>query len=190
MQPRSEPHRVLLLLDAQAALLAAPPTGVPSAPTVLANLTRMLAAARAATPPPLIIHVRNSGDAGEPDAPGTPGHALVLAPAPGEHVLDKAKNNAFAGTPLGALVPARAELVVAGLLSDYAVAATCRAAVARGNEVILVHGAHAAYDRPEALYGGGVLEAGRLEAQVESELEEIGVSVFEMEDLEAIFTDR
>ena len=128
--------------------------------------------------------------AGEPDAPGSPGHALVLAVAPGERVLDKAKNNAFAGTPLGALVPHRAELVVAGLLSDYAVAATCRAAVARGNEVILVRGAHAAYHRPEALYGGGTLEASRLETQVENELEEIGVSVFDMEDLEAIFTDR
>ena len=190
MQPRPEPHRVLLILDAQAALLTDPPEGVPAARAMRENLSRVLAAARAASPPPLIVHVRNSGDAGEPDAPGSPGHALVLAVAPGERVLDKAKNNAFAGTPLGALVPHRAELVVAGLFSDYAVAATCRAAVARGNEVILVRGAHAAYHRPEALYGGGTLEASRLETQVENELEEIGVSVFDMEDLEAIFTDR
>ena len=77
----------------------------------------------------------------------------MLAPRGGERVLDKRRNDAFDGTPLGALVPAgpgaRARVAIVGMQSDFCVRATARAALARGNGVVLVRGAHATYDRDE-----------------------------------------
>lgn len=183
-------HRVLLLLDVQVAMLSEPPIGVPAAAPVRANLAQILAHARAARPPPLIVHVRNSGDAGDADAPNTPGWELVFRPRAGEVVVDKRKNNAFAGTPLGALVAPAAEIVVAGFQTDFSIRATCSSALARGNEVILIRGAHATYDRIEVLHGGGITPASLIEAEIEAELEEAGVHLIEMKDVPGIFMDR
>jgi nicotinamidase-related amidase len=118
------PRRVLLCLDVQAGVLSDPPRGVPSAPALRRTLARVLAAARAATPPPLIIHVRNTGDFGDVDEPNAPGWQLAHAPWPGEPVIDKRKNNAFAGTRLGELVSPDAEVVIVGLQSDFSVRAS------------------------------------------------------------------
>jgi nicotinamidase-related amidase len=118
------PRRVLLCLDVQAGVLSDPPRGVPSAPALRRTLARVLAAARAATPPPLIIHVRNTGDFGDVDEPNAPGWQLAHAPWPSEPVIDKRKNNAFAGTRLGELVSPDAEVVIVGLQSDFSVRAS------------------------------------------------------------------
>lgn len=122
-QPDST-RRVLLCLDVQAGVLSDPPRGVPSAHALRRSLARVLSAARSATPPPLIIHVRNTGDFGELDEPNTPGWQLAHAPLPHEPVIDKRKNNAFAGTKLGELVPPDAEVVIVGLQSDFSVRAS------------------------------------------------------------------
>lgn len=117
-------NRVLLLLDVQVASLRPPPDGVPASATVGPNIAQVLACAREAKPPPSIVHVRNTGDSGDPDEPNTPGWELVHTPLPSEHVIDKRKNNAFTGTKLGELVPPEAELVVIGLHSDFSLRAS------------------------------------------------------------------
>ncbi|KAJ6468655.1 Isochorismatase-like protein [Mycena vitilis] len=183
-------RRVLLCLDVQAGVLSDPPRGVPSAGALRRNLVRVLAAARSASHPPLIVHVRNTGDFGELDEPHTAGWQLAHAPLPHEPVIDKRKNNAFAGTKLGELVPPDAEIVIVGLQSDFSIRATCSAALGRGNEVLMIRGAHGTYDRLEVLYGGGVTPSSRIEAEIEGELEEAGVNLLDMKDLNAIFDDR
>ena len=182
--------RVLLLLDVQRAMLADPPIGVPASRAVCDNLARILEQARQARPPPLIIHVRNTGDAGEADEPKTPGWQLIFPPHPHEPIIDKLKNNAFASTKLGDMVPADAEIVVVGFQTDYSIRATCGVALGRGNEVLLIRGAHATHDRIEVLHGGGVTPAHRIEAEIEAELEEAGVHLFSMKDLPGIFSGR
>ncbi|KAF7327106.1 Isochorismatase hydrolase [Mycena kentingensis (nom. inval.)] len=183
-------RRVLLCLDAQLAPLSPPPLGIPASSTVLKNITHILTTARAALHPPLIVHVRNAGDRGEPDEPHAPGWALAVPPIDGEEVVDKRKNNAFAGTRLGELIVEDAEVVVVGLQTDFSLRATCSAALARGNDVLLIRGAHGTYDRVEILYGGGVTPAKQVEAEIEEELEEAGVVLMGMEDVGAIFDDR
>ncbi|KAL0567252.1 hypothetical protein V5O48_014738 [Marasmius crinis-equi] len=183
-------RHVLLLLDLQSSNLSAPPTGIPSSDTLHTNIHTILSLARSSFPPPLIIHVRNSGDQGDPDEYGTKGWELVFDVKEGEGVVDKRKNNAFAGTRLGEWVRDDAEVVVVGVMSDYSVRATCSAALGRGNEVLLIRGAHGTYDRVEVLYGGGVTPANTIETEIEEELEEAGVHVLEMRDIQGIFTDR
>lgn len=182
--------RVLLLLDIQVSMLAPPPIGVPASSAVRDNLAHILTQARSAHPPPLIVHVRNNGDAGDPDENNTDGWQLIFPPLPSEIVIDKRKNNAFAGTELGDVIPCTAEIVVAGFQTDYSIRATCSAALGRGNEVLLIREAHATYDRIEVLNGGGVTSADRIEAEIEAELEEAGVHLLEMKDLPGLFTDR
>lgn len=183
-------QRVLLMLDMQRCMLEPEPVGVPASKAVSENLEQVLAYARASPHPPLIIHVRNMGDPGESDETDTPGWQLIFPPLPNELVIDKRKNNAFAGTGLGAAVSTDAEIVVVGFQTDFSVRATCSAALGRGNEVILLKEAHATFDRIEVLHGGGVTAAAVIEAEIEAELEEAGVHIFEMKDLPGIFADR
>ncbi|KAJ7576466.1 Isochorismatase-like protein [Mycena floridula] len=188
--PAPSRRHVLLLLDVQVAMFDVQPRGVPSADRIRRNIAQILAHARNANPPPLIIHVRNSGDFGEPDEPGSPGWQLLYTPLPNEPVIDKKKNNAFAGTKLGELIVPDAEIVVVGMQSDYSVRATCSAALGRGNNILLIKEAHGTYDRYEVLHGGGTTPASRIEAEIEDELEEAGVTLLEMSDLPDVFTDR
>ena len=185
-------HRALFLLDVQVAMLSEPPIGIPAAASVRANLAQILAHARAARPPPLIVHVRNSGDGGDADAPNTPGWELVFQPRAGEVVVDKRKNNAFACTRLGELVDKKAAMVVVGMQSDFCIRATCSAALGRGNTVFLVEDAHATYDRPEAYTTGGpviVTPAHTVIKEIECELEEAGVFVVKVDDLPHVFEE-
>lgn len=116
--------RVLLLLDVQVANLADPPKGVPAAALLRNNISSVLTIARSAKPPPLIIHVRNCGDQGDADEAHAPGWQLLLSPLPHEPVVDKLKNNAFAGTKLAEMIAPDAEIVVVGLGSDFSVRAS------------------------------------------------------------------
>ena len=203
------PHnRVLLLLDVQEGMLSGK-KAVPAATQVRTSITTILNHARyKAKPPPLIIHVRNDGGSGEPDELGTPGWQLIHKPLSGEQVIDKSKNNAFAGTNLTKLISEDAEIVVVGLQSDFCVRATCSAALGRGNTVLLIRGSHTTFDRLEVLHGGyhdrlrsvassnkfyqsggGITPAGKIEREIEAELEEAGVVVLDMKDLPKIFAD-
>ena len=182
---------------------------VPTAPQVKNNITTILNHARyKANPSPLIIHVRNDGGSGEPDELGTPGWQLIHKPLAGELVIDKSKNNAFAGTKLEQLIPGDAVIVVVGLQSDFCVRATCSAALDRGNNVLLIRGSHTTFDRLEVLHGrliivydlwqsltefcrsgGGITPARKIEREIEDELGEAGVVVMDMKDLHVIFAD-
>lgn len=188
----SSPRKVLLLVDVQVSMLVDPPDGVPNAHTVKRNIEEILHTARSSHTPPRIIHIRNNGDVGDPDQPGTSGWQLALPTLPDEFVIDKLKNNAFAGTNLGSLVPETSDLVVVGMQSDFCIRATCSAALDRGNNVLLVEGAHATYDRPEDFSSGGpaiLTPAAKVEREIESELEEAGVVLIKMDDLPHLFTD-
>jgi nicotinamidase-related amidase len=167
---------VLLLVDVQRNMLL-PPTPVPAAGVVSAAIEDLLRRARKADA--LVVHVRNCGTDGDPDVPGTPGWELVHEVRPGEHVVDKHAPDAFAGTALGALIPQGAEVVVAGMQSEFCVGATALAALHRGHHVTLVRGAHATYD--------GELPAAVVSRQVEEGLREAGVSVL---DREAVTFDQ
>lgn len=146
-------QRVLLLLDVQEGMLSGR-KAVPAAAQVKNNIATILNHARyKAIPPPLIIHVRNDGGSGEPDELGTPGWQLIHKPLPGELIIDKSKNNAFAGTMMEKLIPGDAVIVVVGLQSDFCVRATCGAALHRGNSVLLIRGSHTTFDRLEVLHG-------------------------------------
>ncbi|KAG0705787.1 Isochorismatase-like protein [Suillus ampliporus] len=183
--------RVLLLLDMQVCVLSSPAEGgVPSSETVLQNIEYILDRARSAKQPPRIIHIRNSGEPGEPDAPNSPGWQLVFPTLEHEFVIDKLKNNAFSGTKLADLIPRDAELIIVGMQSDYCVRATCSAALDRGNTVILIKGAHATYDRIEVWNGGMVTKALDVELEIEAELEEAGVNLLCMSDGPHLFSDR
>jgi len=187
---RASNRHVLIMLDVQKNMLADPPMGVPNAQLMRSNIWQVLQAAREAQPPPLIVHIRNVGDAGEPDAPGTEGFELYFKTLPGEHVIDKVKNNAFTSVALGELIAEDAEIVVVGMQSDFCVRATCSSALGRGNDVLLIKGAHATYDRLEVLHGGGYTKAKQIESEIEAELEEAGVVLLDMKDVPGIFSDR
>jgi len=183
--------RSLLLIDVQVNLLRDPEKGgVPSAHTIRQNIGRILTKARSEKHPPRTIHIRNSGEPGDPDEPNTPGWQLYFPPLPHELVIDKKKSNAFAGTQLGDLVPTHAEVIVVGMQSDYCVRATCSAALDRGNEVIMIRDAHATLDRNELWNGNRVTKSHVIEAEIEAELEEAGVNFLDMKDLPGLFTDR
>lgn len=119
-------------------MLDDPPRGVPTASKIRTNILRILTAARTSPTPPLIIHIRNTGDPGDVDDFQSPGWHLVFEPLDGEPVIDKRKNNAFTDTILGELIPSDAEIIVAGMQSDFCIRATCSAALGRGNEVFMI----------------------------------------------------
>ncbi|KAH9937866.1 Isochorismatase hydrolase [Epithele typhae] len=183
-------HQVLLVLDVQVNMLRDPPAGIPAAAVVGPNIASILARARDAAPPPRIVHIRNCGDAGEPDETGSEGWELVHLPRSGEFVIDKRKNNAFAGTTLADVIPPTAEIIMVGMQSDFCIRATCSAALARGNEVLLVRGAHATYDRIEYHQHGLITTAAEVQKEIEGELEEAGVIMLDMKDLSGMFSDR
>lgn len=134
---------VLLLVDVQKNMLL-PPEPVPDAEAVRPVLDDLLARARSAGAP--VVFIRNSGGAGEPDEPYTPGWELVHDVRPGEHVVDKPTPDSFEGTPLAGLLPPLAPLVIAGMQSEYCVRATALRAIEEGHPVTVVRGAHATYD--------------------------------------------
>lgn len=185
-----EDSRVVLLIDVQKWMLEEESTLVPYASQVKENIAQILTEARNASPAPVIIHIRNSGEPGETDEPGTPGWELVFEPLAQEPVVDKPKNNAFAGTDLEDMINPFAEIIVVGLQTHFDVKATCMHALRRGNSVMLIKEAHSTYDRDDTALGGEVKKANNIRRVIERELEDAGVVVLEMEDVPDIFNDR
>ncbi|HEX3648979.1 MAG TPA: isochorismatase family protein [Pseudonocardiaceae bacterium] len=163
---------VLLVIDAQRNMLL-PPEPVPDASSVGAAIERTIAAARSAGV--RVVHIRNTGDAGDPDEPGTPGWELVSDVRDGEPVVDKPECDAFIGTDLADHVPAGTPLVLVGMQSEHCVRETALGALARAHPVTLVRGAHATYPDGEPASG--------ISARVETELARAGVRVVEPTEL-------
>jgi nicotinamidase-related amidase len=163
---------VLLLVDVQKNMLQSP-APVPAAASVATTIERLLEDARTAGA--AIVHIRNNGGEGDPDAPGTTGWELVHDVRTGEFVVDKHEPNAFAGTVLAELFPPSSSVVVAGMQSEYCVRETSLGALERGHAVTLVHGAHATYDSD--------VPAAVTQERVEGELQAAGARVAQPDEV-------
>jgi nicotinamidase-related amidase len=140
----------LLVVDMQRNMFESTPA-VARGMELLSSVSDLIARARAAGAP--VIFVRNCGEPGDPDVPGSEGWELspALPRQSAEPIVDKKKPDAFDGTNLGNLLRGRGvrRLVVAGLQSEFCIAATCRGGHARGYAVTLVEDAHGTYDSPD-----------------------------------------
>lgn len=137
--------QALIVVDVQAGFVTGP-NAVPDGERLLAVVTKLVARARRRGV--LVVHLRNDGAPDAVDEPGTPGWQLAVAPEPGEPVVGKTEDDGFAGTHLADILRATPRLAICGVLSEMCVAATARAALARGFGVVLPHDAHATYDTP------------------------------------------
>ncbi|MGW6457745.1 cysteine hydrolase family protein [Streptomyces sp. NPDC055078] len=138
--------QALVVVDAQRAFVSGP-GAVPDADRIVERLGLLLERARAAGA--LVAHLRNDGEPGAVDEPGTPGWELRLPvrESATEHIVPKRTDDGFDGTVLGALLEKHAvrRVVIAGVLSEMCVSATAHAAMARGLTVVLPHDAHGTY---------------------------------------------
>ena len=139
----------LLLIDVQEGL-DDPRLGCRNNPAAESNMARLLDAWRRSGAP--IFHIQHlSTEADSPLRPELPGSAIkrIVAPRPGEPVIQKQVNNAFVGTDLAARL-ARAGvrgLVIAGLTTDHCVSTTVRMAGDLGFETVVVADATAAHEK-------------------------------------------
>jgi nicotinamidase-related amidase len=142
--PRAD---LLLLVDVQKAFVEGP-HAVPGGERLKAAIGLLLQQARAASRP--VLFLQNDGPEGAADAPHQPGWELYFSPLAGEAVLRKMADDGFDATELASLLEKSGarNIAMAGLLSEMCVAATARAAMARGYTVILPHDGHATYDVP------------------------------------------
>ncbi|WP_246142632.1 isochorismatase family protein [Nocardioides rubriscoriae] len=142
----------LVVVDVQGAFVEhdPPPHDVAG---LLAALHTLLAAARAAGA--LVVHVQDVG-ADDPRFADGDRRDLVLDVRPGEPVVPKRHDDAFDGTDLARLLDGHRAVVLGGLQSEMCVAATARAALARGLEVVLPHDAHSTWDLPAGPAGPAV----------------------------------
>ena len=137
--PRAE---ALLLVDVQCAFMEGT-DAVPDHLALQVSIARLLARARQAGVP--VIFLQNDGAPGSPDAAHTVGWQLYFPANRGEHVLLKTEDDGFVETGLQALLHELGVqcLALCGLLSEMCLAATARAALQRGFEVLLAHDAPA-----------------------------------------------
>ncbi|EIM90928.1 Isochorismatase hydrolase [Stereum hirsutum FP-91666 SS1] len=204
---QAPPNTVLLVIDAQASNFLPPPLGVPDGAILLLALQRVLSIARAARDKPLIIHTTNPPDffssplahahtpLSSPPASLHIPYPLPLRPLPSEPVVSTPKNNAFSHTRLFSLIPPGPNVlvVVVGCQTDFCIRATCSAALDRRNQVVLVRGAHGTYDRMDVPTPGGRRRAAVrsrapvVQGEIEAELEEAGVVLVDVEDVEELF---
>lgn len=140
--------QAVVVVDLQRAVVAGD-AALPAADALSAAVASQLGRARAAGA--LVVHLQHDGAAGSFDEPGTAGWELALPALPGERVLRKTGDDGFDGTDLEDLLRAAgvATVSICGAMSEMCVAATGRAALARGFGVILARDAHATYAVPE-----------------------------------------
>jgi nicotinamidase-related amidase len=99
-----------------------------------------------------VVWIRHCGQPGDGFERGTGGWAFLpeLERHPGDLVVDKALNDAFAGTTLqetlARLAPDR--VLVCGWATDFCVDSTVRSAVSHGHRVVVVADGHTLADRP------------------------------------------
>lgn len=151
---------ILVVIDAQGEYVdgALPLTGVRQA---LDEIALLLQRARELKVP--VVHVKHRGRAGGAFDPAAPGGAIVAQAAPrdDEKLVEKTLPNAFAGTPLQALLEGmgRRELVFAGFMTHMCVEATARAAVDFGYRCAVIAAATATRDLPDPLGGPAITAA-------------------------------
>lgn len=121
---------------------------VSASESLIAALDLLIAKARAANAP--VVFLQNDGEVGSVDEPYQAGWELFFAPQPNEYVVRKSEDNGFDGTSLQHILDELKiqSLAICGVLSEMCVAATARAALAKGYSVLLPHDAHVTYDVP------------------------------------------
>ncbi|MCW0234525.1 MAG: cysteine hydrolase [Ferrovibrio sp.] len=154
----------LLLVDHQNEYLAdggLPLTGIDAA---VAEIGRLLAAARASGAP--VVHVRHHGRPGgalfNPESPKAEFIAGVQ-PRETERIVTKTLPNSFAKTDLDAVLKelGRSELIIAGFQTHMCISATARSAIDHGYRGVVVASACADRDLPDPT-GTGTIGAAEM----------------------------
>lgn len=156
---RSRPRRALLVIDMQQGLFNGSDAPFDKE-RVLANTCHLIGRARAAGAP--IFAARHTGPTGSPIEAGSPLTQLLpqlAIDADRDRVFDKTRPNCFLGTGLAAWLAEAgvAELVIAGMKTEFCVDTTCRAAADLGFRPLLVADAHTTTDSP-LLPAPGIIE--------------------------------
>ncbi len=146
---RPQVKTALILIDVQEGL-DDPSLGKRNNPAAEDNMARLLQAWRARQQP--VLHIQHlSTEPGSPLRPERPGSAIkaLVAPLPGEPLIQKRVNSAFIGTDLEArLRKARVQdLVLVGLTTNHCVSSTARMASDLGFRVTVVADATAAHEQ-------------------------------------------
>lgn len=139
--------KALVLIDVQANLFVPPLADDIEA--VARRLDGVAATARAAGVPVVFVRHEEAGTVWQRDTAGWAFHPL-LAPAPGDVVVDKTSCDGFRGTALAdelARLGVMA-IVVGGYASEFCVDTTIRAAASREIAVEVIADGHTTRDRP------------------------------------------
>lgn len=137
----------LMVVDVQQGMFALP-RQPHRGEEVVQRIAGLLARARAEGVP--VVHIQHDGGVGHVLAKGGAGwppHPLV-APRPGEIVVEKRHSGAFHDTGLHRRLAEAGidRLVITGMQTEMCVDSACRGAVALGYRVILVTDGHTTYD--------------------------------------------
>lgn len=147
----TEPVQALVVVDAQNAFMTGE-AAVPAGETLIKSLDDLLRRARACHA--VVIHLQNVGSPGAADEPHQPGWELYFPAVPSdtELVIRKTKDDGFDDTSLAEVLAKHGvkRIAIGGVMSEMCVAATARAALARGLGVVIPHDAHATYNIPAA----------------------------------------
>ncbi len=139
---------VLIVVDMQVGLLDGLPkhdlAGVIQRINALANMVRQKGG--------LVVWIRHCGKAGDGFERGSKGWAFLpeLVREPGDVVVEKTLNDAFASTVLHDTLQRHApdRLLIAGWATDSCVDSTVRSAISRDYDVVIVSDGHTLSDRP------------------------------------------
>jgi nicotinamidase-related amidase len=139
---------VLIVVDMQVGLLDGLPkhdlSGVIQRINALAAMVRQKGG--------LVVWIRHCGKAGDGFEPGSKGWAFLpeLVREPGDVVVEKTLNDAFAGTVLHDTLQRHApdRVLIAGWATDSCVDSTVRSAISRDYNVVVVSDGHTLSDRP------------------------------------------
>jgi nicotinamidase-related amidase len=141
-------NRALLIIDMQEGLFNGPEKPY-DRERILANINQLISKAREAGGP--IFAARHTGPQGSPIEPGSPLTQLLpnmAIDAMRDTTFDKTRPNCFFCTGLADWLrnAAAAELVIAGMKTEYCIDATCRAAADLGFQPVLIADAHTCMD--------------------------------------------
>ncbi|NNP75743.1 isochorismatase [Acinetobacter sp. Ac_3412] len=145
----------LVIVDMQNAFVSGV-EAVPKSEQLVASIRILIAKARSANAP--VIFLQNDGDIGALDEQYQAGWELFFPPQSHEFIIRKNQDNGFNGTLLQQILNDHEikSFAICGVLSEMCVAATARAALELGYDVLLPHDAHATYDVPAGPGSHGV----------------------------------
>ena len=143
-------NQALLVIDAQIDMFSED-FSVYHAKQLIKILQQLVKKARLNGVP--VIWVRNNGEKGDPDEPGTPGWKIhpSLNPKKNEIIIDKHKSSAFKDTNLLLILKQMkiSRLIIAGMQTEFCINSTVRNAIELGFNVTLIKNGHSTFDSEE-----------------------------------------